>query len=935
MKRKIFSSLLIFVFLISLTPASSFLAAQRFPFDDLIFAESSVDSVYSNIKINEVMFYPDEGDYEWVELKNSDSTSVDLNGYGLTDEDGNWYRFSATLPEVPAGDFVVVIFDGLGSGSDDVDFSDNVTTLHSPAGLVDIFENDADQVALYRLSYSLFLPAVISSNENTSTTNYQTSIGITLPPVEAFVAWGSEPGTDATNASRAGLWSEEWYVSLSRGLGFESEESALSAGESIGLLPNTTSSYLDDWKLFQINEVTSSEENTLPVISWFYPDPGAMIDGATFAISWNAVAGATGYRLQMNDTNDFSSSMIDIALAEPSYIPESAVSEGTYFWRVKVIYETGESAWSSGVEISSITIPDETNIPIVNDISSTSAITTVVLGISWQLQHKDTLMLDLDGSPETGQARWDSAHEDDGDLIVGNGTPIRANDLDNAYCVRASISMLASYYGGQLSQDRISYQIFGGGIPEGDLGHGIGVNISDVDTTLSWALGNNIYRQNGKPSFDEIKDWLDSGHVLGSVIPGHMRVIDGYMEYEIGPISMLRFIHLLDPWDRAKWVLYDFDNIQAVWVGPASVVGAPDVRSDEDYDNDGIADTIDNSDGDGISDFDERVRFVGIQGDLNPNDPDSDGDLVPDKLDMREYLFDNDGIYNRRPSDFDYDGRRKESDPDNDNGGSLDGCEDSNQNGKYEPGLGETSNFDPLIERQCVDTPTPTPTKTPTPSPTPIPDVIINHIEQGGYLEEYVNVLNRTSVVTNLKNWTIRNQAGDNIYTFPEFTLDTNNTVKVWSQPGINTETDLFWGALTDVWDDVNDCARLEDNNGEFVQWYCYSMPQGTGITYIDNDPPYPLDEYVLIENNDDVSVDMTNWILKNDHVPSDVFIFPNFILLSGSNVKVWTKSGEDTSTDLYWGLTEQVWNSGSDCGYLRNENNDRVSSYCYSPPPP
>ena len=47
------------------------------------------------------------------------------------------------------------------------------------------------------------------------------------------------------------------------------------------------------------------------------------------------------------------------------------------------------------------------------------------------------------------------------------------------------------------------------------------------------------------------------------------------------------------------------------------------------------------------------------------------------------------------------DGLRKERDTDNDNGGSLDGCEDANQNGKVEPALGETSNFDSNYEKPC------------------------------------------------------------------------------------------------------------------------------------------------------------------------------------------------------------------------------------------
>jgi hypothetical protein len=153
-----------------------------------------------------------------------------------------------------------------------------------------------------------------------------------------------------------------------------------------------------------------------------------------------------------------------------------------------------------------------------------------------------------------------------------------------------------------------------------------------------------------------------------------------------------QFIHLLDPWDEAKWVSLADDPIAHVWVGPAGATGAPAVRSDEDVDHDGIPDTKDDSDGDGVCDFDERNRFA-----LDPTKPDSDGDLVPDGLDMREYLFNDAGGFQKKNPDMDEDGLRKELDPDNDskeNKGISDGCEDSNHNGKYEPTLGETNNFD-------------------------------------------------------------------------------------------------------------------------------------------------------------------------------------------------------------------------------------------------
>jgi len=106
----------------------------------------------------------------------------------------------------------------------------------------------------------------------------------------------------------------------------------------------------------------------------------------------------------------------------------------------------------------------------------------------------------------------------------------------------------------------------------------------------------------------------------------------------------------------------------------------------------------------------------------------------------------------------------------------------------------------------------------------------------------------------------------------------------------------------------------------------------GVHIIYIDNNPDYELDEYVHIKNTEGQTQDMTDWTLRDDN--KNIYTFPdNYKLLSGKSVKVWTKSGTDTSTDLYWGSEEPIWNLGSDCGYLRNEDNVRISSYCYSKP--
>jgi len=640
-----------------------------------------------NLIINEVYFSPEPGFPEWVELKNIGSSPAVVNNYLLTDEDENWFQIPNNLPSVPVGAFLVIIFDGHVSSEDDYDFQDGIATLHSPQGLTNILE-DIDQLSFYeRSDYKIFLPIILNENFNTKQTqsipDLNTNETLTQYPVGkilSYVAWGAKPGEDAFVASREGIWDSSWYITLSPGVGIENIGDT--TGFSVGRLPDTQSSFLDDWSVYQPNESTPGLENISPAIWWYYPSDGALIDGSTFAVSWNHVNGATGYQFQMSQSPDFLSPMLELLLAEPSYKSESLVADGDYYWRVKVIHPTIESSWSTPKMITTI---DVSSLSTTSVVDTKQVYISNELPITWQLQHKDSNMLCLDGDAEIGSSSWDSPH-------------IKRGEHGNAYCARATMAMMASYYGSNLTQDRITYEILKEGGPEGDLGHDVGTLLYQVDQIINWALGTTITREDRKPSFEEIKTWIDNNQPIYSVIPGHARLIIGYTEF-----LTFKFIHILDPWDRYKVVSYDSDEINHIWVGPSGSGGAPNIRMEEDEDSDGIRDTFDDSDGDGITDFDEKYRFF-----TNVNLSDSDQDGITDKLDLREYVFNIDGTYNHRRADFDFDGLRKELDSDNDRPnwlpGSMDGCEDTNKNGKFEPELGETSNFNPSSEKTCAPT---------------------------------------------------------------------------------------------------------------------------------------------------------------------------------------------------------------------------------------
>ena len=75
-------------------------------------------------------------------------------------------------------------------------------------------------------------------------------------------------------------------------------------------------------------------------------------------------------------------------------------------------------------------------------------------------------MLLLEQPHETGPMAWDKPH-----------TPHRYDPADNKNCGIAMIAMINNFYGGDLSQDRIGYEIFKDRKPgpEEDLNYGYGL----------------------------------------------------------------------------------------------------------------------------------------------------------------------------------------------------------------------------------------------------------------------------------------------------------------------------------------------------------------------------------------------------------------------------------------------------------------------------
>jgi hypothetical protein len=100
----------------------------------------------------------------------------------------------------------------------------------------------------------------------------------------------------------------------------------------------------------------------------------------------------------------------------------------------------------------------------------------------------------------------------------------------------------------------------------------------------------------------------------------------------------------------------------------------------------------------------------------------------------------------------------------------------------------------------------------------------------------------------------------------------------------------------------------------------------------VNSDTMDPLDEYVSIKNYKSSSVTMTGWFIRDDG--EHRYDFPEGFKIGGKKtVRIWTKEGTDTDTDLFWGSPVEVWNDVKDCAYLRDDSegeNELIDVYCY-----
>jgi len=81
--------------------------------------------------------------------------------------------------------------------------------------------------------------------------------------------------------------------------------------------------------------------------------------------------------------------------------------------------------------------------------------------------------------------------------------------------------------------------------------------------------------------------------------------------------------------------------------------------------------------------------------------------------------------------------------------------------------------------------------------------------------------------------------------------------------------------------------------------------------------------EWVIVRNAGGESLSLAGWQLKDSN--RNTFTFPNLTLNTSGAVQIHTISGTNTVIDLYWGLTNPVWQSGEEAQLLDPAGNVRA----------
>ena len=208
--------------------------------------------------------------------------------------------------------------------------------------------------------------------------------------------------------------------------------------------------------------------------------------------------------------------------------------------------------------------------------------------------------------------------------------------------------------------------------------------------------------------------------------------------------------------------------------------------------------------------------------------------------------------------------------------------------------------------------------------------------------EEYVEIRNDNDLPVDLTGWIVRDKNdADQLFTFAEGTeLKPGSTTKVFTAPGHKQSFE----SKRPIWNDKGDVVELLSADGKVVSTFAYgSYAEGeTAPAAASKSKPaavarpdkvvistvhYKDEEYVELRNDNDLSIDLTGWVIRDKNDADQAFTFSEGTeLKGGSTTKVFTAPGHKQSFES----KRPIWNDKGDVAELLSADGKVISTFAY-----
>ncbi|MBR4916352.1 MAG: hypothetical protein IKZ45_04655 [Fibrobacter sp.] len=482
----------------------------------------------------------------------------------------------------------------------------------------------------------------------------------------AYIPWGRE-GVFADEAVSAGVWKqkEDYFASAEKKEYYPVQyvENAF-----YRVRENERGAKTDDWFSYTDRDNPSTVQ--------FAPSPVklTMVDSVNYRLTendsvtfkWIPVERVRQYKVVIR--NLMNNVVREITTSGTSV--NVFLEDGNYSWLVYCGEYVDEDGNIRIIESNGIS-PFSPNMALISknvDVNVWNA-----LNIDTIVGFKDTRFLFLGYGQKSAEYKWDALHTEN---------PFYSNSYR---CWLVASQLMNHIYGGNITQDEILYAVrFNNAEPLISPFFPVGADPEEDVNALKFALNtDSVFRYEGAPSYEIVRNEIDNGRPIyigtvywsknDSLWKGHAMVVYGY----VGDRSNYAFLYAFgDNLGMLTNSIAKPDSIE-YYILTKPVYGSVafhDSRLDVD------------SDGDGITDFDEEERFG-----TNPYDYDTDGDGKDDKKEIFDYTVKSrydESLARTFPdiahavqikilekSDADNDSIRAESDNDDNNNGINDGLE--------------------------------------------------------------------------------------------------------------------------------------------------------------------------------------------------------------------------------------------------------------------